>query len=501
MPPAQAAAEAMEALAAASAHTKRGGRRARRSVASPAAASSAPATPATTAIDLANSLPPLSLPARPSALHTLPAEKLARLSAHERSKRLLHVGATPESLPCREDQFAEVLECTTDMLRAGAGGCAYVCGVPGTGKTATVREVVRMLQTRMHDGALPPFTFVEINGMKLASTMQAYTELWSAVSGGGKRLHPRAALTRLSAHFSAPRADGTHRTPVVVLMDELDLFVTTRQDVIYNLFHWPSLPGSSLVVIAVANTMDLPERALQPKVASRLGLTRIPFMPYTDTQLLGIVRARLGVDATGAGSDAPATRGCERVFHPDALVFASKRVANVSGDARRMLDVCRRAVEVAEQHALVHGSAPPPLSIADIRSVLDAMARSGKAAHMSALPFHAKLLLVSMYSCAHRTGVAEVSWGDVVAHHAALCRTHSIARGGAGAASALEGFSDEELLRPLATLCALGLVVAVGAGAGNARAGPYARFLLAVQEEEAHAVLRQDDDARVRALF
>lgn len=57
----------------------------------------------------------------------------------------------------------------------------------------------------------------------------------------------------------------------VVLMDELDQLVTTKQDVVYNFFNWPTLVQSRLVVIAVANTMDLPERVMSGRVRSRLG--------------------------------------------------------------------------------------------------------------------------------------------------------------------------------------------------------------------------------------
>jgi hypothetical protein len=54
-------------------------------------------------------------------------------------------------------------------------------------------------------------------------------------------------------------------------MDELDQLVTNKQDVVYNFFNWPTLAGSKLVVIAVANTMDLPERVMTGRVRSRLG--------------------------------------------------------------------------------------------------------------------------------------------------------------------------------------------------------------------------------------
>lgn len=43
-----------------------------------------------------------------------------------------------------------------------------------------------------------------------------------------------------------------------------------RQDVIYNLFDWPSKPNSRFIVLTIANTMDLPERLLKGRVTSRL---------------------------------------------------------------------------------------------------------------------------------------------------------------------------------------------------------------------------------------
>ena len=57
----------------------------------------------------------------------------------------------------------------------------------------------------------------------------------------------------------------------VVLMDELDQLMTAKQDVVYNFFNWPTLTGANLVV-AVANTMDIPERIMSGRVRSRLGV-------------------------------------------------------------------------------------------------------------------------------------------------------------------------------------------------------------------------------------
>lgn len=82
-----------------------------------------------------NPLPPL-----------LSASHLSSLTPFERAKALLHVSATPEALPCREDQRERIRTFLGDAILGRTGGCLYVHGVPGTGKTATVHSVVRELQ-------------------------------------------------------------------------------------------------------------------------------------------------------------------------------------------------------------------------------------------------------------------------------------------------------------------------------------------------------------------
>lgn len=116
---------------------------------------------------------------------------------------------------------------------------------------------------------------------------------------------------------------------------QLDVLCNRRQDVLYNLLDWPSKSVARLVVVAIANTMDLPERLLMGRVASRLGLTRLffkqyfslfielfiyntikqiyrlTFQPYTFMQLESIVTARLS--DTGA-------------FNPDAVQLVARFV-------------------------------------------------------------------------------------------------------------------------------------------------------------------------------
>jgi len=53
----------------------------------------------------------------------------------------------------------------------------YISGVPGTGKTATVYQVMSFLREEYEAGDLPYFKFIEINGMRLTDPHQAYVQI------------------------------------------------------------------------------------------------------------------------------------------------------------------------------------------------------------------------------------------------------------------------------------------------------------------------------------
>ena len=53
----------------------------------------------------------------------------------------------------------------------------YISGVPGTGKTATVKGVAQHLQKAADQGEIPPFKFIELNGMQLMEPSQAFVNI------------------------------------------------------------------------------------------------------------------------------------------------------------------------------------------------------------------------------------------------------------------------------------------------------------------------------------
>lgn len=134
------------------------------------------------------------------------------------------------------------------------------------------------------------------------------------------------------------------------------------------------------------------------------------------------------------------------IVEPDAVQFASRKVAAVSGDARRALDICRRAVELAEAESKDDGaeatSNPPTpskhgrgaaaatpqkddgkkkkkaikgrVTIETVRRAINEATSNPLQLYLRALPFASRMFLSALISRTQRTGLAESTYGDVL---------------------------------------------------------------------------------------
>ena len=335
-----------------------------------------------------------------------------------RARASLRLSAVPDSLPCRESQADELRTRIETSLLTKTGGSVFMGGLPGTGKTATVREVVRKMDASTREGSLEPFVYIEINAMELTRPELVYGEMARALSqkpgvsgdlelaAGGpvasapKVTDARRMLAKLFKHAKSPREVG-----IVALIDEMDLLVTRKQTVLYNLFDWAASPHSRLFVIGVANTIDLPERML-PRVHSRLGVHIIKFPSYSVSELETIVQSRLHL--------LPA-------FDAAAIALCARKVAAISGDARRALELCRRAAELAE--AEDEASKVTPSHIYD---AIKSMISSPIAAAIMGGSFHERLFLVALFMESRSSGSQTLMFPDIAAKHITLSRTVNV---------------------------------------------------------------------------
>ncbi|KAJ1433861.1 P-loop containing nucleoside triphosphate hydrolase protein [Ochromonadaceae sp. CCMP2298] len=249
----------------------------------------------------------------------------------------LHISVIPASLPCRSFQRTTVEDYIRGGLDAASTKPLYICGMTGTGKTATVLASVEALRKQAQSGKLADFNFIEINCLKLKCPTDAYTLLWRGLTG--VYLPAKSAHKRLLQHF-----DGTERrggpggsaggTVTVCLVDEMDYLLTRNFEIIYYFYSLPYVAHSRFVLVGIANTFDLPER-LSTRLSSRaaeVGISRLIFEPYNHEQIKEILEKRLSeLDLKAIDSR--------------AREFIARKAAAVAGDLRAALRICQRTVE------------------------------------------------------------------------------------------------------------------------------------------------------------
>lgn len=125
----------------------------------------------------------------------------------------------------------------------------------------------------------------------------------------------------------------------LLVLDEIDQLENKNQSILYTIFEWPSKANSHLILIGIANALDLTDRIL-PRLQARCELKPklMHFAPYTKQQIVQIFTNRLE------------TAGALQVFSPVALQMLAGKVAAISGDIRRALDIGRRVIELIVQN-------------------------------------------------------------------------------------------------------------------------------------------------------
>lgn len=96
-----------------------------------------------------------------------------------RAIQKLHISVIPENLPCREKEMEFIYTHLLSIMKTNrldnkdkfnypkAFKPLYICGMPGTGKTATVLNCIRKLREKIRENEIDDFNFVEINCLRL----------------------------------------------------------------------------------------------------------------------------------------------------------------------------------------------------------------------------------------------------------------------------------------------------------------------------------------------
>lgn len=235
----------------------------------------------------------------------------------------------PESLPGRETELLQLENFIQGHLNEESSGSLYVSGPPGTGKTASLSTIMAKSKYKSS------FKTVFINCTAMKSASAIYSKIIQELN------LPVPKSTKSSKAIIEQYLKTRHKMLLLVL-DEIDQLETKNQSVLYSIFEWPSKPKSKLVLIGIANSLDLTDRML-PRLNAKCELKPklLHFASYSKQQIENIIIERLK------------EANVMDVFAPNAIKLLAGKVAAVSGDIRRALDISRRVIELTESQKIL----------------------------------------------------------------------------------------------------------------------------------------------------
>ncbi|CAG5101744.1 Similar to CDC6: Cell division control protein 6 homolog (Homo sapiens) [Cotesia congregata] len=328
---------------------------------------------------------------------------------YQSARKALH-SSVPENLPGRESQLLELRNFIKHHLENETSGSLYISGPPGTGKTASLSKI--MLEPEFKSA----FKIIYVNCTTMKSAGTIYTKILQEL----KVPAPKSEKAGKAAIEKYLRS--SHKT-VLLVLDEIDQLESKRQSVLYSVFEWPSIANSNLLLVGIANALDLTDRIL-PRLNARCELKPklMHFAPYTKEQIVNIIAERLR-EANVAD-----------VFTGVAMQMLAAKVAAISGDVRRALDISRRVVELAESN---NGGSPKkqnveekPVDLKDVIAVLNGVYGGSQNIQQEdeedTFPLQQKLLLCSLMLILNKGRNKDVTISKLHEVYKKVCKKRNI---------------------------------------------------------------------------
>ena len=255
-----------------------------------------------------------------------------------------------EYLPCRKEEQDTIYNYIKKGLQThGNYNSLYIAGMPGTGKTASVKTIINILESELKEAKnkknnkndIIPFKKLFLSGIEYPNISNVFKVIYNFIFAKQKTFTINKYIQLLDNFFSNRKKYNSNITlndpsnsHIVLIIDEIDILINNSQNLLYNIFNWTTYEYSKLIVISISNTLDLPNR-LFPKIKSRMGNNKIMFKPYNKEELRIIIKDR-GIDL--------------QCFSEDAIRLSCVKVAAINGDLRRIFQILARAKQINDLH-------------------------------------------------------------------------------------------------------------------------------------------------------
>ena len=228
---------------------------------------------------------------------------------------LLSESYIPPDIPARESQIKELTFCLSPALKKKKPIHAWLHGKPGTGKTLIAKYILRKIEREAYVSG------VYINCWEQNSYYSVLDKLVRELRIlGAEKLNTSYKLERLELYLG--------KKPFVIVLDEIDQpKPKEREDIIYNLCE---LRNVGLICVCNSRSVLF---SMDERIKSRLNAKQIEFNPYTEDDLVYILKHR-----------------AELALYPGSWSEKTlRKIAELAdGDARVAIHTLKNAAYIAE---------------------------------------------------------------------------------------------------------------------------------------------------------
>jgi cell division control protein 6 len=240
----------------------------------------------------------------------------------------------PEQFQFRENQMRELAFQIRPGLRGGRPLNSICKGLPGTGKTTSVRKLFSEIEETTKK-LVPVYINCQIDNTKFAIFSRIYRKLTGHL--------PPASGTSFKQLFDAiGRILAKDEVVLLVALDDANylLYENEINKVLYTLLRaHEAYEGIRIGVIVIISDLDVDlPRAVDARVASVFRPTEIYFPPYEEGEIREIIQVRV-------------MQGLYPGVLPDEMLALVVGQTQKSGDLRVGIDLLKRATLSAERAA------------------------------------------------------------------------------------------------------------------------------------------------------
>lgn len=317
------------------------------------------------------------------------------------NRNALEASYIPKELPHRDMQIKEIAGKTACALLGDAPPSFLCYGMTGTGKTATIRYVSQKL-AQQNSEFNPWWIYINCNVLSTPYRILAY--IYNTISRREK-IPPTGLPKDVIFRKLLGLLDNRVGNSVCFLvLDEIDILVNKKggNEILYDLTRLnENLDSSRTSLIGISNKLKFREN-LDPRVLSSLGEDHIVFPSYDASELRDILIERAKIVFR------------DEVLKEDVIPLCAALAAKEHGDARKALQLLRKAGEFAER------TQNKNVTTQHVKKAQTDLENDHVVEFIKGMPLQAQLVLTSIYLISKFSSEHIIISGDVYDVHSEI---------------------------------------------------------------------------------